>query len=85
MSLGTKITKAPGRADGGVLASEWKRWGQLVLGIVCLVMIANLQYGWTLFIDPIDQKYHLCVPRTSSGVLRSNSATLMMKTAENRS
>ncbi len=21
-------------------------------------MIANLQYGWTLFIDPIDQKYH---------------------------
>ncbi len=34
------------------------RWGQLVLGIVCLVLIANLQYGWTLFIDPIDQKYH---------------------------
>jgi OFA family oxalate/formate antiporter-like MFS transporter len=22
------------------------------------VTIANLQYGWTLFIDPIDQKYH---------------------------
>ena len=21
-------------------------------------MIANLQYGWTLFIDPIDAKYH---------------------------
>ena len=21
-------------------------------------MIANLQYGWTLFIEPIDQKYH---------------------------
>ena len=21
-------------------------------------MIANLQYGWTLFIDPIDEKYH---------------------------
>jgi MFS transporter, OFA family, oxalate/formate antiporter len=21
-------------------------------------MIANLQYGWTLFVDPIDQKYH---------------------------
>jgi len=28
-----------------------------VLGITCLVMIANLQYGWTLFIDPIDEKY----------------------------
>ncbi len=35
----------------------WRRWGQLVLGIVCLVAIANLQYGWTLFINPIDQKY----------------------------
>ena len=21
-------------------------------------MIANLQYGWTLFVDPIDAKYH---------------------------
>jgi OFA family oxalate/formate antiporter-like MFS transporter len=34
------------------------RWGQLLLGIICLVMIANLQYGWTLFIDSIDAKYH---------------------------
>ena len=23
-----------------------------------MVMIANLQYGWTLFVNPIDQKYH---------------------------
>jgi OFA family oxalate/formate antiporter-like MFS transporter len=34
------------------------RWGQLTLGIVCMVMIANLQYGWTLFVLPIDQKFH---------------------------
>ena len=34
------------------------RWAQLVCGIVCMVMIANLQYGWTLFVNPIDQKYH---------------------------
>src|SRR3954451_2433567 len=34
------------------------RWWQLVFGIVCMVMIANLQYGWTLFVGPIDQKYH---------------------------
>jgi len=39
-------------------ASEAKRWGQLVFGIICMVMIANLQYGWTLFVNPIDQKYH---------------------------
>ena len=47
-------------SDTSVLAastSEWTRWGQLLLGITCLVMIANLQYGWTLFIDPIDAKY----------------------------
>jgi OFA family oxalate/formate antiporter-like MFS transporter len=30
---------------------------QLVAGILCMVMIANLQYGWTLFVIPIDQKY----------------------------
>jgi MFS transporter, OFA family, oxalate/formate antiporter len=40
------------------LASEATRWGQLVFGIICMVMIANLQYGWTLFVNPIDQKYH---------------------------
>jgi OFA family oxalate/formate antiporter-like MFS transporter len=34
------------------------RWVQLIIGIICMVMIANLQYGWTLFVNPIDQKYH---------------------------
>ncbi len=34
------------------------RWFQLALGIACMVMIANLQYGWTLFVLPIDAKYH---------------------------
>jgi OFA family oxalate/formate antiporter-like MFS transporter len=38
------------------------RWVQLVLGIVCMVAIANLQYGWTLFIGPIDQKYGWGLP-----------------------
>src|SRR5438045_4804141 len=31
---------------------------QLIVGIVCMTMIANLQYGWTLFVTPIDAKYH---------------------------
>src|SRR3569832_2208609 len=39
-------------------ASEGTRRGQLIFGIICMVMIANLQYGWTLFVNPIDQKYH---------------------------
>lgn len=29
------------------------RWWQLSLGIICMSMIANLQYGWTLFVNPI--------------------------------
>src|SRR5438874_11211247 len=33
-------------------------WTQLVIGIICMVMIANYQYGWTLFVGPLDAKYH---------------------------
>jgi OFA family oxalate/formate antiporter-like MFS transporter len=33
------------------------RWMQLFMGIICMVMIANLQYGWTLFVNPIVDKY----------------------------
>ncbi len=33
------------------------RWGQLLMGIVCMAMIANLQYGWTLFVNPIADKH----------------------------
>ena len=51
MTAATSISARP-------LASEATRWGQLIFGIICMVMIANLQYGWTLFVNPIDQKYH---------------------------
>src|SRR5258708_7503053 len=34
------------------------RWVQRSVGIIGMVMIANYQYGWTLFVLPIDQKYH---------------------------
>jgi OFA family oxalate/formate antiporter-like MFS transporter len=37
---------------------KWRPWIQLLCGLLCMAMIANLQYGWTLFVDPIDQKYH---------------------------
>lgn len=33
------------------------RWMQLLMGIVCMAMIANLQYGWTLFVNPIQDKH----------------------------
>jgi OFA family oxalate/formate antiporter-like MFS transporter len=39
--------------------SPWANpWVQLVIGVVCMACVANLQYGWTLFVDPIDAKYH---------------------------
>jgi OFA family oxalate/formate antiporter-like MFS transporter len=38
--------------------SSGVRWVMLVLGIICMTMIANLQYGWTLFVGPMDAKYH---------------------------
>lgn len=34
------------------------RWLQLVLGIICMAMVANLKYGWTLFVNRMDAKYH---------------------------
>ncbi|GAA4359185.1 oxalate/formate MFS antiporter [Variovorax defluvii] len=37
--------------------SQTYRWGQLLIGIVCMAMIANLQYGWTLFVNPIADKH----------------------------
>jgi OFA family oxalate/formate antiporter-like MFS transporter len=39
-------------------AGSGYRWLQLVAGVVCMAMIANLQYGWTLFVNPIDAKHH---------------------------
>jgi OFA family oxalate/formate antiporter-like MFS transporter len=45
---------APGQS-GSILTN---RWVQLVVGIIGMVMIANLQYGWTLFVNPIAAKFH---------------------------
>ena len=33
------------------------RWLQLALGVACMVLIANLQYGWTLFVRPMHDSY----------------------------
>jgi len=55
---GTVTTSTTEAISSRATASEATRWGQLIFGIICMVMIANLQYGWTLFVNPIDQKYH---------------------------
>lgn len=33
-------------------------WVQLAIGVVCMACVANLQYGWTLFVNPIDARHH---------------------------
>jgi OFA family oxalate/formate antiporter-like MFS transporter len=45
-----KSTSAQGEQKGRVF--------QLIIGIICMVMIANLQYGWNLFVNPINQAHH---------------------------
>ena len=44
------VTPAP-----SLLANPWT---QLVIGVICMACVANLQYGWTLFVNPIDAKFH---------------------------
>ncbi len=39
------------------VTARTNRWGQLWLGVLCMVLIANLQYAWTLFVDPLHQAH----------------------------
>ena len=41
---------------GAVAPKPANRWFQLVLGILCMGLVANLQYAWTLFVNPIQAK-----------------------------
>ncbi|MDQ2990453.1 MAG: oxalate/formate MFS antiporter [Pseudomonadota bacterium] len=34
------------------------RWLQLIFGIICMGLVANLQYAWTLFVSPLEAKNH---------------------------
>ena len=44
-------------AEADAKPSRSARWVQLLLGIICMATIANMQYSWAFFINPIDQKY----------------------------
>jgi OFA family oxalate/formate antiporter-like MFS transporter len=33
------------------------RWLQLLFGVICMCMIANLQYGWTFFVNPMQERH----------------------------
>ena len=43
--------------ESGASAAQATRWRQLICGIICMVLIANLQYGWTLFVNPINKAH----------------------------
>ena len=43
--------------DSRPIAISGTRWTILACAILCMVMIANLQYGWTLFVNPIAAKH----------------------------
>jgi OFA family oxalate/formate antiporter-like MFS transporter len=42
-------------ASSGTFLSN--RWFQLFIGIVGMIAVTNLQYGWTFFVEPIARKY----------------------------
>ncbi len=48
-------TSASPNQSTSLLANPWM---QLFIGVLCMACVANLQYGWTLFVNPIDAKYH---------------------------
>lgn len=33
------------------------RWAQLFIGVLCMAFVANLQYGWTLFVNPLKEAH----------------------------
>jgi OFA family oxalate/formate antiporter-like MFS transporter len=50
--------QAAGPAAGAATGGLKNRWVQLAIGIVCMGLVANLQYAWTLFVNPIEAKHH---------------------------
>jgi MFS transporter, OFA family, oxalate/formate antiporter len=50
------MAMAVGASDARVTTSSG-RWGQLICCVICMMLIANLQYGWTLFVNPINQAH----------------------------
>ena len=44
-------------ADARAVASSTTRWTQLIVCIGCMILIANLQYGWTFFVNPINKAH----------------------------
>src|SRR6202012_4281763 len=48
---------ASAASGSGQTASNSFRWTQLIVGVVCMAMMANLQYGWTYFVGPMSKAH----------------------------
>jgi len=35
------------------------RWWQLVIGMVCMALVANPRYAWTLFVTPMNARHQI--------------------------
>lgn len=47
----------PSVGKGPAAPADTNRWIQLVVGVVCMVAAANVQYAWTLFVPEIQQTH----------------------------
>jgi OFA family oxalate/formate antiporter-like MFS transporter len=52
-------SSASSETSGALLPSGFRSnpWVQLIFGVICMAMVANLQYGWTIFVNPIHARY----------------------------
>jgi OFA family oxalate/formate antiporter-like MFS transporter len=48
----------PAGATAGRTTGLRNRWVQMAIGVLCMGLIANLQYAWTLFVNPIETTHH---------------------------
>ncbi|HEY1226422.1 MAG TPA: MFS transporter, partial [Ramlibacter sp.] len=46
-----------GASNGQPVRWSDNRWLQLVVGIVCMIATANIQYAWTLFVPEIQKTF----------------------------
>jgi OFA family oxalate/formate antiporter-like MFS transporter len=42
-------------SDSGTIRAN--RWSQLWVGVLCMILVSNLQYAWTLFVNPMSQAH----------------------------
>ena len=53
MTVASTVAETQAQAKATAAA----RWSYLAICIICMVMIANLQYGWTLFVKPMNKAH----------------------------